>query len=247
MMDSKEAMDKSVSQESYLVTENNQVVQKAKMEEQHARDVMLESRRLRELAAEEVNAERQRYAQLEAHQRPVLPSLHEEIMYLRTELNVQNNELRTARSELHVASARSSEWEHAGNSVGFPSTHVSHTPVTIISPAGSNSKNESQAGTPERGDDNGFPPMTFGPKTTVTYGPGSDELSFPMPMGPPITFGPKTTVTYGPGSDDLGPLQIAIQRVCQRVIRRKVEGGHQLGSTRLHVGAKQSYDVCGQP
>ena len=99
-------------------------------------------------------------------------------MSLWTEISAQNSELRATKAELHVASARSSEWEHAGNSVGFPSTHVSHTPVTVISPAGSNSRNESNHGTPDKVIESSIPPA---------------------PQGPPVTYGPDPPVTYGPG------------------------------------------------
>ena len=121
----------------------------------------------------------------EASQRPILPSLHEEIMSLWTEISAQNSELRATKAELHVAFARSSEWEHAaGNSVGFPSTHVSHTPVTVISPAGSNSRNESNHGAPDKGIESSIPPaqgppVTYGPDPPVTYGPGGPMINSP--------------------------------------------------------------------
>ena len=177
MMDTKEEVEMSKNQEIFLATENRQTKQSVKMEEQYAKNVIQESRRIREIASEEVAAEKERFAQLEAHQRPILPSLHEEIVHLRSELHVQGSELRATKSELHAASARSSDWEHAGNSVGFPSTHVSHTPVTIVSPAGSNSKNGSNVETPDK----------------------NEENPFPAPMGPPMSFGPETSVAYGSG------------------------------------------------
>ena len=173
MMDAKEAMERSEAQESFAVNESQHSRQALFIEEQRQ-----EFQKLREIASEEITAERQRYVQLEASQRPVLPSLREEIVSLRTEVNVQNSELRATKSELRVASARSSEWEHAGNSVGFPSTHVSHTPVTVISPAGSNSRNGSNSGTPDKGIESTIPPA---------------------PQGPPVTYGPDPPVTYGPG------------------------------------------------
>ena len=177
MMEAKEAMERSEVQESYIAAENQQARLVVMREEQQMQNMNQEFQRLREAALEEITAEWQRYAQLEVNQRPVLPSLHEEIVNLRAEMHVQNSELRAARSELHVASARSSEWEHAGNSVGFPSTHVSHTPVTVVSPAGSNSRNGSNSGTPEKGIENTVPPA---------------------PQGPPVTYGPESSVTYGP-------------------------------------------------
>ena len=137
-----------------------------------------EFQRLREVAAEEITAEREKCANLEANQRPILPSLHEEIMHLRQEVHAQHSELRVTRSELHAASARSSEWEHAGNSVGFSSTHVSHTPVTIVSPVGSNSRNGSNVGTPEKHVEAPTPPA---------------------PQGPPVTYGPEHTATSSAG------------------------------------------------
>ena len=178
MMDAKEAMQRSEAQESFAVNESQQSKQALFIEEQRAQATNQEFQRLREIASEEITAERQRYVQLEASQRPILPSLHEEIVSLRTEISAQNSELRATKAELHVASARSSEWEHAGNSVGFPSTHVSHTPVTVISPAGSNSRNESNHGTPDKGIESSIPPA---------------------PQGPPVTYGPDPPVTYGPG------------------------------------------------
>ena len=177
MMDAKEAMERSEAQESFVVNESHQSRQTLLMEEQRAQIATQEFQKLREIASEEITAERQRYIQLEASQRPILPSLHEEIVSLRTEVNVQNSELRATKAELHVASARSSEWEHAGNSVGFPSTHVSHTPVTVISPAGSNSRNGSNSGTPDKGVEGTVPPA---------------------PQGPPVTYGPSIPETYGP-------------------------------------------------
>ena len=179
MMDAKEAMERSEAQESFAVNENHQSRQTLFMEEQRAQTAAQEFQNLREIASEEISAERQRFNQLEASQRPILPSLHEEIVSLRTEVNVQNNELRATKAELHVASARSSEWEHAGNSVGFPSTHVSHTPVTVISPVGSNSRNGSNNGTPDKGIESTIPPA---------------------PQGPPVTYGPDPPATYGPGN-----------------------------------------------
>ena len=118
---------------------------------------------------DEIVAEGDRFTALEANQRPVLPSLREEITQLQHEVHVQSSELRVTRSELHAASARSSEWEHAGNSVGFPSTRVSHTPVTSVSPSGSNSRNGSKMGTPDKGIDQPVPPAPQG--LPVTYGP----------------------------------------------------------------------------
>ena len=186
MMEAKEAMEHSEVRESYIAAENQQARLVVMREEQRMQNMNQELQRLREAALEEITAQRQQYAQLEVNQRPVLPSLHEEIVSLRAEMHVQNSELRAARSELHVVSARSSEWEHAGNSVGFPSTHVSHTPVTVVSPAGSNSRNGSNSVTPEKGIENIVPPA---------------------PQGPPVTYGPESSVTYGPDlatSGDLG-------------------------------------------
>ena len=189
MMDAKEAMERSEAQESFAVNESQQSKQALFIEEQRAQATNQECQRLREIASEEITAERQRYVQLEASQRPILPSLHEEIVSLRTEVSVQNSEL---RAELRVASARSSEWEHAGNSVGFPSTHVSHTPATVISPAGSNSRNESNHGAPDKGIESVIPPA---------------------PQGPPVTYGPDPPVTYGPGGTQQ-PRCVVLPRVC---------------------------------
>ena len=111
MMDNKEEIELSRSQEVFLATENMQTKQSAQAEEQYAKNAIQELRRVRGIASEEVAAERERVAQMEAQQRPLLPSLHEEIVHLRSELHVQGSELRVTRSELHAASARSSEWE----------------------------------------------------------------------------------------------------------------------------------------
>ena len=178
MMEAKEAMERSEAQEAFAVNEIQHSKHALFLEEQRAQATNQEFQRLRDIASEEITAERQRYDQLEVSQRPVLPSLHEEIVSLRTEISAQNSELRATKAELHVASARSSEWEHAGNSVGFPSTHVSHTPVTVISPAGSNSRNESNHGTPDKVIESSIPPA---------------------PQGPPVRYGPDPPVTYGPG------------------------------------------------
>ena len=168
MMEAKEAMERSEAQESFAVNEIQQSKQAMFMEEQRrAQAANQEFQRIREVFSGEVTAERERFAQFEANQRPILPSLHEEIVSLRTEVNVQNSELRSAKAELHVAPARSSEWEHAGNSVGFPSTHVSHTPVTVVSPAGSNSRNGSNNGTPEKGIESTVPPAPQGSPVTI--------------------------------------------------------------------------------
>ena len=54
---------------------------------------------------------------------------------------------------------------------------MSHTPVTIVSPAGSNSKNGSNVETPDKNEANPFPapmgmPMSYGPEASVAYGSG---------------------------------------------------------------------------
>ena len=178
MMEAKEAMERSEAQESFAFNEIQLSKQAMFVEEQQRAQVAnQEFQRIKEVFYGEITAERERLAQFEANQRPILPSLHEEIVSLRTEVNVQDSELRSAKAELRVASARSSEWEHAGNSVGFPSTHVSHTPVTVVSPAGSNSRNGSNNDTPEKGIESTIPPA---------------------PQGPPVTYGPDPSVAHGP-------------------------------------------------
>ena len=169
MMEAKEVVKMSESREAFISCESKETKQAFQQEEQRTRSMAQEFQRLREVAAEEITAEREKYANLEANQRPILPSLHEEIMHLRQEVHAQRSELRVTRSELHAASARSSQWEHAGNSVGFSSTHASHTPVTIVSPVGSNSRNGSNVGTPEKHVEAPTPPAPQGPP--VTYGP----------------------------------------------------------------------------
>ena len=62
--------------------------------------MMQELHRLKELASEEVTAEKEKVALLEAYaqQRPTLSGLHKEVTQLRHELHAQNNDLRMTKS-----------------------------------------------------------------------------------------------------------------------------------------------------
>ena len=63
-------MERSENQESFIAGENQQTKQAFIQEEQRTRSMAQEFQRLREVAAEEITVERQKYAQLEANQRP---------------------------------------------------------------------------------------------------------------------------------------------------------------------------------
>ena len=89
MMEAKEAMERSEAQEAFAVNEIQHSKHALFLEEQRAQATNQEFQRLRDIASEEITVERQRYDQLEVSQRPILPSLHEEIVSLRTEISAQ--------------------------------------------------------------------------------------------------------------------------------------------------------------
>ena len=63
MMDAKEAMERSEAQESFAVNESQQSKQALFIEEKRAQATNQEFQKLREIAFEDITAERQRYVQ----------------------------------------------------------------------------------------------------------------------------------------------------------------------------------------